>query len=77
MWATVATPDLCEKHKHKPVWETVISARPLKNGKSQETRDEEEILRVGTLEAQGQGGRTVPLGEQSVTEQTVASTAEK
>lgn len=81
MWASGAPLGLCEKHTCKCAWETVTSARPLKHGESQETREEEDTVRVRTLgaqiSAQSQGGRTGPLGEQSITEQAVASTGEK
>lgn len=80
-WATGATLDLQEKHKHNRVWETVSSARPPKNSESQEMREEEETLRVGTLEVQvpvqGQGRRTVPSGELSIPEQTAVPPGEK
>ena len=59
----------------------MTSARRLKNSESQEMREEEETLRMGTLEAQvpaqGQGRRTVPSGELSIPEQTAAPTGEK
>lgn len=57
------------------------SARPPKNSESQEMREEEETLRVGTLEVQvpvqGQGRRTVPSGELSIPEQTAVPPGEK
>lgn len=40
VWTTGATLDLHEKHKHNCVWETVTSARPLKNSENQKTREE-------------------------------------